>query len=126
MLVDTDVLIWAARGNEKAIQRLNQKQEFQISAVNYMEFCQGVSSKKELQLFKKTLKLWEIKIIPICEAISYQAIFWVERFSLSHSLCLADALIAATVLQENLVLLTANDKHYSMLKEIKIERFRPE
>ena len=44
---------------------------------------------------------------------------------LSHRLELADALIAATALVNGLPILTANDKHYKMIKELEIKKFRP-
>jgi len=45
---------------------------------------------------------------------------------LSHSLSLADALIAATALHYQLPLLTANDKHYRMIADLNLDIFRPE
>lgn len=37
MLIDTDVLIWAFRGNEKASDLLDNEPGFAISIVTYME-----------------------------------------------------------------------------------------
>jgi predicted nucleic acid-binding protein len=126
MLVDSDVLIWASRGNAKAVRRLDKEVGFTISAVTYMEMCQGMRDKAELAAFKKALKIWNVQVVPIDEAISYQAMFFVERYCLSHSLLLADALIAATAGHLGEALLTANTKHYSMIPEITLKQFRPE
>ena len=126
MLVDSDVLIWASRGNAKAVRKLEKEAGFSISAVTYMELCQGMRNKAELAAFKKALKIWRIQVVPIGEAISYQAMFFVERYCLSHSLCLADALIAATAGHLGEPLLTANAKLYSMIPEITLKQFRPE
>ena len=52
------------------------------------------------------------------ENISTRAMFLVEDYYLSHSLELADAIIATTVLENNEVLLTANDKHYKYIPNI--------
>jgi predicted nucleic acid-binding protein len=49
----------------------------------------------------------------------------VERYFLSHSLEMNDALIAATTLELGETLLTANDKHYRFIPGIKIDVFRP-
>ncbi len=125
MLIDSDVLIWACRGNAKAVRKLDKEIGFFISAVTYMELCQGMRDKVELAAFKKALKIWRVRIIPIDEAISYQAMFFVERYCLSHSLYLADALIASTAGQLDVELLTANTKHYSMIPEIIVKTFRP-
>ncbi len=126
MLVDSDVLIWASRGNAKAIRKLDKDAGFSISAVTYMELCQGMRNKTELAAFKKALKIWKVHVVPIDEAVSYQAMFFVERYCLSHSLFLADALIAATAGYLGEPLLTANAKHYSMIPEITLKLFRPE
>jgi len=49
--------------------------------------------------------------------------FFLEQYSLRHSMELADALIGATSLIKNLSLVTANDKHYKYLPEINIQKF---
>ena len=91
-----------------------------------MELCQGMRNKEELSSFKKGLKYWSAKVVPIDEAISYQAMFFVERYCLSHSLYLADALIAATAINQGESLLSANAKHYSMISELTLKSFKPE
>jgi len=48
-----------------------------------------------------------------------------EKHFLSHSLRLADALIAATAITCGLPLLTGNDKHYRIIKELTVKLFRP-
>ena len=48
-----------------------------------------------------------------------------ETFVLSHGLQLGDALIAATAIEHNLPLLTANTKHFAAIERIRIERFEP-
>ncbi|MDF7824441.1 type II toxin-antitoxin system VapC family toxin [Pontiellaceae bacterium B12227] len=126
MIIDSDVLIWACRGNAKAVRKLDKEAGFSISAVTYMELCQGMRNKEELAAFKKGLKYWSAKVVPIDEAISYQAMFFFERYCLSHSLYLADALIAATAINLGEPLLSANSKHYSMMSELILKSFRPE
>ncbi len=54
-----------------------------------------------------------------------RACFLVEPFALSHSMQMADAMIAATALERGLDLLTANDRHYRHVAELGIEVFRP-
>ncbi len=125
MIVDSDVLIWASRGNEKAVRLLDKQQEFSISAVTYMELLQGMRNKTELAAFKKALQIWNVNVIPITETVSYHAMFFVERYCLSHSLFLADALIAATAEHCGDVLLTGNAKHYSMIPDIQVKIFKP-
>ena len=90
-----------------------------------MELIQGMRDKRELKLLQKTLKNWDVKIIFISEEISAKALFYMEEYFLSNSLQLADALIASTVTTYGVTLITANDKHYKVVKELEIEIFRP-
>ena len=123
MIVDTDVLIWYSRGNQKAIQLIHSFDFFSISVVTYMEIVQGVRNKGELNSFKKALRILNVKVIQIDELISTKAMFFVEQYALSHSMELADALIGATSIIKNLQLVTGNNKHYKYLPEINIQKF---
>jgi predicted nucleic acid-binding protein len=125
VLVDTEVLIWYLRGNEKKKKIISANAPFNISVITYMELLQGLRDKRELRILQKFLKQWSIKIIQIGENISTHAMFFVEDYYLSHSMELADAIIAATALEYNETLLTANDKHYCFIPNIQIDRFRP-
>lgn len=124
ILVDTDVLIWYLRGNEKAAKSLESLDGFCISVVTYMELVQGMRNAKELRTLKQTLREWEVKIVQIEDEISMKASMYVEEYYLSNSMQLADALIAATASRLGAELLTANDKHYKCVKDIKIKKFR--
>ena len=124
-IVDTDVLIWYLRGNQKALELIDSLDRFCISSVTYMELIQGMRDKKELKLLQQTLKSWGVKIIYISEEISAKALFFMEEYFLSHSMQLADSLIAATASNYGLELITANDKHYKVVKELDIKVFRP-
>ncbi|WP_457602658.1 PIN domain-containing protein [Nitratifractor sp.] len=123
-LVDTDVMIWYLRGNEKA-RKLLHSIDFYISAVTYMELLQGMRNKQELKRFQKMINTWNIKVVYIDEEISAKALFYMEEYFLSHSMELADSLIGATCTRHGLTLITANDKHYRTLKDLDIEIFRP-
>lgn len=125
MLVDTDVFIWYLRGNEKAYSAVEKLRDFSISVVTYIELVQGMRDKNELSSFRKSLRRWEARVLYISEEISAKAMFYVEQHYLSHSLQLADALIGATAVTCGLPLLTANDKHYRVIKGMEIKRFRP-
>ena len=125
MLIDTDVLIWYMRGNEKAHQVIENETDLNLSVVTYVELVQGMRNKRELNLLRKSIKNWNAKIIYITEEISAKAMFYVEQHYLSHSIQLADALIAATAVSYGFPLLTANDKHYKMIKNLHIKIFRP-
>jgi len=90
-----------------------------------MELIQGMRNKQELQLLQKMIKSWGIKVIYIDEEISAKALFYMEEYFLSHTMELADALIGATCTKHGLTLITANDKHYKVLRDLEMEIFRP-
>ena len=123
MVIDTDVLIWYMRGNEKAYQVVENSNNFFISAVTYMELVQGLRNKKELNHLRKALHGWNAQILYVSEEISAKAMFYVEQHFLSHSIQLADALIGATAIAYGFPLLTGNDKHYKVMKDLEIKKF---
>ena len=125
MVIDTDVLIWYMKGNEKAYKAIENSKNFFISVVTYMELVQGMRNKNELNNLRRALHAWNSKILYISEEISVKAMFFVEQHYLSHSIQLADALIGATAISYGLPILTGNDKHYKILKDIQIKKFRP-
>jgi len=125
MLIDTDVIIWYLRGNENAFRIIENLDNFSISVITYMELVQGMRNKKELNSLRQALHAWNSKILYISEEISAKAMFAVEQHFLSHSMQLADALIGATAISYGLPLLTGNDKHYRIMKGIRIKKFRP-
>jgi predicted nucleic acid-binding protein len=123
LIIDTDVLIWFLRGNEKAKKIIYKNIPFKISVVTYMEVVQGMRNKEELKLLNKYLKKWSVEIIQIDENISMRGMFLVEDYYLSHSMELADSLIAATVIENSESLLTGNVKHYKHIPNIELEVF---
>jgi len=125
LLIDTDVIIWYLRGNINAQKSINANIPFKISVITYLELIQGMRDKKELRILQKYLREWATEIIQITDNISTRAMFFLEDYYLSHSMEIADALIAATAIENQEILLTANDKHYSYIPNIQIKKFRP-
>jgi len=124
-LIDTDVIIWYLRGNQKAYDLIHSIDEFCISSITYMELVQGMRNKDELRILQKTLRQWNVKTIYVNEEISAKALFFVEEYFLNHSMELADSMIAATASMYGMTLITANDKHYKVVKDLSMEVFRP-
>jgi len=125
MLVDTDVLIWYLRGNEKAYEVIEKLSGFSLSVVTYMELVQGMRNKQELNSLRQALRGWNAGIIYLSEEISAKAMFFVEQHFLSHSLELADALIGSTAIVLGVPLLTGNERHYKMLNDLELRKFVP-
>lgn len=53
-------------------------------------------------------------------------LIFVEEYSLSHSVRAGDAIIAATAIENNLSLITANYEHFKPIKELSLCVFKPE
>ena len=125
MLIDTDVLIWFLRGRRSARDAIAECPSVELSAVTYMELVQGVRDKEELRALRQTIRLNEWRVLPLTEDISYRATMYVENYSLSDGVRLADALIAASAVQAGLALLTANSRHYRCIPDLALEQYRP-
>lgn len=125
MIIDTDVLIWYLKGNERAKKSVEESIPFSISVITYMELIQGMRNREEFKKFQKQIHKWNTNIIQIDQEISSRAMFYVQEYALSHSMMLADALIAATVVQTSDKLLTANDKHYKFIPTLECMKFKP-
>jgi hypothetical protein len=123
VLIDTDVLIWYFRGQEKAKKALDSLDRFSISAVVYMEILQGIKNKNELSHLKHFISNREIAIISLDHEITSRAIYFLERFKLSNGLQMADALIAATADIQGETLLTGNFMHYKIIPGLEIKKF---
>ena len=126
MIFDSDVLIWAFRDNQKANQLLLETENICMSAVSYMELMQGVLNKQELLQIKKFLKAFDVLIYDITPEITHRAMDYVESHALSDSMELADAIIAATAVENAETLCTANGKHYKCILDLKMDLFKVE
>ncbi len=126
MIIDTDVLIWDLRGNTAARTTIAANLPFTISTVTYIELLQGMRNKQELKALQRQLRRWSVTILQITPDISGRAMFYVEEYCLSHTMQLADALIAASAVEQNETLLTANSRHYRHLPELVLAEFRPD
>lgn len=125
VLVDSDVLIWTLRGHARAVAKMQGLADWHISSVSYMELAQGCRNKTELKAMQKAFKSEANDVLPIIKSISDLACELVEKYALSHSLHMADALIAATAMTHSLPLLTANGKHFSTVAGLRVQLFKP-
>jgi predicted nucleic acid-binding protein len=125
MLIDTDILIWVFRGNQKAARMLEKAERRCISVVTYMELIQGARDREELRKIKMFLSDYEFEVLPLSENIGHRASIYVEEYGLGMSVRLADALIAATAVEYNLALFSGNRKHYRPIQDLDLKLFRP-
>jgi len=125
ILVDSDVLIWMCRGNAKAKDVLIAHPGPFISSITRMELVQGMRNRKELIYLNRTFLELGVRTIHLDVDISSRASLLVETHFHTHHLMLADALIAATALQQGLRLLTGNAKHYGVIPGLDVMKFKP-
>ena len=125
MIIDTDVLIWHLRGNDRAKDLIYKSIPFSISVVTYIELIQGMRNKKEMNSLIRQLTKWNVEIIQISNDISTRAMIYVEQYYHRDALELADALIAATCIDRSEMLITGNERHYKSIPNIQIKRFNP-
>lgn len=127
-LIDTDIIIYSLK-NDKIVQQnfLNNENipKF-ISIITYGELLFG--AKKSKHIDKNTAVIYRIKelfpILPIDLPI-------IETFSdlkaktqiKGNPLDDFDLLIAATALTNNLTVITNNEKHFSRVRDLKIENW---
>ena len=124
MLFDTDIIIWALRGNGKAADKITKYSKRFISAVSYMELLKGAFNKKEQQTIKRFLQYYGLEILPITENVSHRAVIYMEEFALKSGIDIPDALIAATAAEASLPLATGNYKDYKDIPDIELSPFR--
>jgi len=125
MIFDTDILIWIQKGNNKAANLVTHENSRYISIQTYMELFQCARSKKEHQIVRSFLKEMEFIVLPLNENIGHRAAIYIEEYTLSSGLRSGDAIIAATSIENNLILSTGNQKHFKDIKDIQIKVFRP-
>jgi len=119
IIVDTDILIDAARCIDDAVtclQQIEDKSSLSISVVTQMELIIGCRNKKELKSLEHFLQRFEV--ISLNEQIGDTAADLLKTYRLSHGLLIADALIAATAIVNNTRLISKNQKDYKFIEEL--------
>lgn len=115
MIFDTDVLIWASRGNLRAAKVIQNAPKRQISTQTYLELLQSAKNKDQQSKTWRFLRDLDFEVLPFTNGIGVRACSLIEQFSLSHSLLAGDAIIAATAIENDLMLCTSNVKHYRQI-----------
>ena len=125
MIFDTDIFIWAERGNEKAAKLMEKTEEKFLSIQTYMELLQCAKNKTQHKHVKDFLSSFGFIVLPLTENIGHRASIYVEEYTLSSSIRSGDAIIAATAVENNMTLSSSNVKHFKVIKELKLKAFKP-
>lgn len=125
MIFDSDVLIWVQKNNSAANRVVDSTPSRFISIVTCMELTQGARNAREAHLTRGFLQDLNFSVLPLTENIGHRALMYLEQFALSHGMYLADALIAATAVENSLQLCSGNSKHFKAIKELSLKAFKP-
>jgi predicted nucleic acid-binding protein len=125
MIFDTDIFIWAQRGNEKAARIMERSEERYLSVQTYMELLQCAKDKKQHKHVKDFLTTFGFIVLPLTENIGHRASIYIEEYTLVSSIRSGDAIIAAIAVENNLPLVSSNVKHFKMIKELQLKSFKP-
>ena len=107
------------KGN-KAVVNYVVSLNFAICAIVYIEAVQGSISNAQKLTIRKLID--NFPLLPITADISNRAVDLILDYSNSHGLLLADALIAATVLETQLTLITYNIDDFMFIPGLKCQR----
>jgi len=119
-LVDSDVLIEVSRGKHAAREYFDSLPVWwAISRVSAMELIVGARDKREVDNIHKFLS--GFAILPFGDSTGTLAYELLKRHAKSHGLQVFDSLIAATAIENNLTLMTRNQRHFDMIDGLSLE-----
>ncbi len=125
MIFDTDILIWVQRGNDKAARLIEKNEDRYLSIQSYMELLQGAKNKTHHKYVKDFISEYGFSILPFTENIGHRALIYVEEHALSSNMRAGDAIIAATAIENNMMLVSSKIKHFKVVNELQLKRFKP-
>lgn len=96
-----------------------------LSIQTYMELLQCAQNKTQHYYIKDFIKSYRFMVLPFTENIGHRASIYIEEYSLSYGLRAGDAIIAATAVENNMTLISSNNKHFRVIKDLKFRVFKP-
>lgn len=119
LLIDTDVMIEYLRGRREAVEYLESlTSDLYISVISVAELFSGVKGDEEEESLKQLLLVFIV--LPVTEKTARLGGLYRREYRPNHGTGLADALIAATVEENDFSLVTFNRRHFPMISRIKI------
>ncbi len=119
-LIDSDVLIDISRGNPKARDYLDGLGEgWAISQISALELIVGARNSRELVELDAFLSAYVI--VPIRASTGSRAYELLKQYAKSHGLHVFDSLVAAIAIEEELLLVTRNRKHFEMIEGLQLQ-----
>ena len=119
LLVDTDVLIEYLRGRGEAVEYLESlSSDLYLSVISVAELSVGARGDEEVRSL--TQFLLAFTVLPVTEKVARLGGLYRRDFRPSHGTGLADALIAATAIENGANLVTFNRRHFPMVSRITV------
>ncbi len=118
-LIDTNVFSKIFKGNV-VVKTYVENLDAVVDATVYIECLQGSKSSQEKREIKKYLS--NFPLLLITSDVSRGAMDLIETYSNTHGLLLADALIAATALENDLMVLTYNVSDFQFVQNLKWQK----
>ncbi len=124
LLLDTDVLIDYLRSRQEAVTYIeNLTAPLVMSAITLAEMYAGVREGAERTALDTFVQAFTI--LPVDDEVAVLGGLYRRDYGKSHSVGLADALIAATAEKHNATLVTLNNKHFPMLANVIVPYQKP-
>lgn len=120
-IVDTDILIDAARRLGEAVDCLDQIERtsaLAISVITEMELLIGCRSKAELRSTERFLQRFQL--LRLNEQACDQAVELLRQYRLSHGLLIPDAMIAATAMIQGHPLISKNQRDFRFIEGLRL------
>lgn len=120
-VVDTDILIDAARQVREAVdclQQIEQQSALAVSVITQMELFVGCRNKAELRTTERFLQRFQV--ITLNDQACHAAVDLLRQYRLSHGLAVPDALIAATAMTLGGQFITKNQRDYRFVDGLKL------
>ena len=125
MIFDTDVFIWVQRGNRKAASLIDGEADRFLSVQTLMELLQCAKNKEQQRTVKRFLADLGFTVLPLTENIGHRALVYVEEYGISSGMRAGDAIVAATAIENGMMLATGNFKHFRPVNDLELKIFRP-
>ncbi len=120
-IVDTDILIDAARNTPEAVACLAGVQEHSVAAISVitqMELLAGCRNKAEQRHAERFLQ--QLHVLKLTEQVSDRAVDLLRQYRLRYGLAIPDALIAATAITLNQPFISKNQRDYRFIKGLQL------
>lgn len=120
ILCDSTAIIQHFRGDRKVTNQLSEigAQNIGTSIITQAEIYYGARNKNELSIYRRFFDA--LKSYPLNDEISSVFHGLILNYSISHKVRIADMLIAATAIANNLPLFTHNRKDFDFIPDIRL------